>query len=94
MVATIDNSNEVELNPVGRCEGCGAHLCLRKQIVNLALGNVEHMSCLNCLGAQSGKSQTEVLSAIRPYILSRECFAKKWQAEPLCSECENCICFS
>lgn len=93
-MANIENSNEVEFNPAGKCQACGAPLCLRKQLVNLALGSVESMSCLVCLGAQTGKSQAEVLTAIRPYILNRECFAKKWNQESQCLECENCICFT
>ena len=61
------------------CADCGAPLCLRKQVVNLALGNVESMWCLVCLGREAGKSGEDVLAGIVPYIRSRDCFAREWR---------------
>jgi len=60
------------------CSACGAALCLRKQVINLALGNDEKMFCLGCLAKQTGQSAQSVLREIKPYAQSRECFYKEW----------------
>jgi hypothetical protein len=60
------------------CSGCGASLCLRKQVINLALGNIETMSCLNCLSQAEGNSPESLIAGTVEYILSRDCFAKEW----------------
>ncbi len=64
------------------CFDCGAPLCLRKQVLNLALGHVEGMWCLVCLGRLAEKSGEAVLSGLAPYIRSRDCFAKEWRRYP------------
>jgi hypothetical protein len=60
------------------CSSCRAPLCLRKQVVNLALGNTDEMFCLVCLGAESSRSPQEVVANLTGYIMSRECFRKEW----------------
>ena len=60
------------------CLGCGRPLCLRKQVINLALGNDEEMFCLDCLGNQNEKSGEGVLVGIKDYIKGRDCFRKEW----------------
>ena len=61
-----------------QCHNCGAALCLRKQVINLALGNDEEMLCLNCLGSDSRQKPAEVLSRLAEYIARRPCFSKEW----------------
>jgi hypothetical protein len=60
------------------CSSCGKALCLRKQVVNLALDNTEEMYCLECLGKINGKGPLEILLATKSYILQRECFCRQW----------------
>jgi hypothetical protein len=81
------------------CCDCKSPLCLRKQVINLALGHVDDMYCLNCLGKNSEREPQEVLGGIKDYILSRACFKKEWVKYPNASHCpepETCfptICF-
>lgn len=68
------------LNDVaGNCCACSRPLCLRQQVLNLALGNVEEVYCLPCLGRQSDRTALEVLNSLKPYIEGRNCFAKQWR---------------
>lgn len=60
------------------CRACGAFLCLRKQVINLALGNTESMLCLECLGKEGEQSAEQVLAGIKHYVLLRECLRKEW----------------
>jgi hypothetical protein len=76
------------------CQGCGQSLCLRKTVINLALGNGEKMFCLICLAEQNDSTPTEVLEGIRDYILGRECFRKEWVKYPnrgACPDPDGCI---
>jgi hypothetical protein len=76
------------------CQGCGQSLCLRKSVINLALGNDEVMLCLICLAQQNQSSPPEVLDGIRDYILGRECFRKEWVKYPnraACPDPKGCI---
>lgn len=61
------------------CSQCEAPLCLRKQVINLALGNSDEMFCLECLAKDSSQRADEVLSGIQAYIVSRDCFRKQWE---------------
>ncbi|MBX9692141.1 MAG: hypothetical protein K2Z81_07140 [Cyanobacteria bacterium] len=60
------------------CIACQATLCLRQQVINLALGNVEELKCLSCLGQDSDQTGEAVLSSLKEYIDRRECFKKQW----------------
>jgi len=60
------------------CHNCGGALCLRKQVVNLALGNTDELLCLVCLGRDSERDPVDVLENIMGYIDSRDCFRKEW----------------
>jgi hypothetical protein len=63
------------------CMKCGKPLCLRKQVVNLALGNADEMYCLVCLAELGETAQSEplaILLKVKPYILNRDCFQKEW----------------
>jgi hypothetical protein len=60
------------------CHTCGAPLCLRKQMINLAVGNVEDMFCLLCLAKDSSQSPQELLAGLSLYINKRDCLRKEW----------------
>lgn len=81
------------------CCGCGARLCLRKQVINLALGHVEQMWCLLCLSREGGQTPQEILSGLKTYIRSRDCFLKEWaryETVEFCPDREGCmpgVCF-
>jgi hypothetical protein len=82
------------------CCHCGAKLCVRKQVVNLALGNPDEMQCLQCLANESETGEAEVLTSARGYVMSRECFRKEWNKYPdrkACPDPKGCIpgvCFN
>lgn len=60
------------------CRRCQSPLCLRQQVLNLALGEDSELLCLSCL-AQDNDSQSEkLLKDVGAYISGRECFAKEW----------------
>lgn len=78
----------------GSCAQCGAALCLRKQVINLALGNAETMSCLNCLAKEMGQNPEEVLKRLKDYVDGRDCFKKQWiryESQDWCPEPNNCF---
>jgi len=97
-----DQVNNSELIEGGQshCNTCSAPLCLRKQVINLALGNIDEMFCLICSGADSGRSAEDVLTGIKDYVLSRPCFKKEWVKYPnvtFCPEPHRCFpetCFA
>ncbi len=70
-----------------QCATCAARLCLRKQVVNLALGNIDEMYCLECLAKSSIRQPEDVLISMKTYILSRECFKKEWSKYKDVSSC-------
>jgi hypothetical protein len=82
------------------CSKCKRVLCLRKQVMNLAVGNIDEMFCLECLGEESGRKALEVLLTLKGYALNRECFLKQWrgyESEADCPDPGGCFpgqCFS
>jgi hypothetical protein len=74
----INSGTEVTTSDNVLCCQCGKPLCVRKQVINMALGNSEEMFCLICLGAINGKEPQEVLMSTKEYIAGRPCFAKAW----------------
>jgi hypothetical protein len=60
------------------CKSCGKPLCLRKQVLNLALGYTSEMHCLVCLSKMNETTEIDLLNTTKPYILSRKCFQKEW----------------
>ena len=56
-------------------------------MINLALGNIDEMFCLNCLGRESARDPENVLTGIKDYVLSRACFKKEWAKYPKVSFC-------
>ena len=72
------------------CATCGESLCLRQQVINLALGQTDRMLCLSCLAAENDQSPADILESIVPYILSRECFAKQWHRHTGDAHCGGC----
>jgi hypothetical protein len=83
-----------------RCCRCQKSLCLRQQVLNLALGADTGLLCLGCLASDNGKDRAQLLSELKPYVVSRECFAKEWskyKSEEDCPDREGCLpknCFS
>jgi hypothetical protein len=81
------------------CAGCSAPLCLRKQVLNLAVGNIDVMFCLQCLAQQSDQAPDELLAGMKLYVLGRDCLKKEWhkyESEDFCPAPESCypsICF-
>ncbi len=88
-----------ELHPQ-QCTSCAKQLCLRQQVINLALGKAEDMLCLSCLGRDNEQDPESVLSGIRAYVLSRACFKKEWNKYTdvsFCPEPDTCFpdtCFA
>lgn len=82
------------------CKRCSIRLCLRQQVLNLALGFTEAMQCLNCLAQTNGKDAAEMLDDLKIYIYSRECFKSQWVKyldETYCpspKECYPSVCFA
>jgi hypothetical protein len=82
------------------CCRCQKSLCLRQQVLNLALGTDQGLMCLACLAADNGKERGQLLSELGPYVVSRECFMKEWskyESEDACPDREGCLpktCFS
>ena len=81
------------------CADCEAPLCLRKQVINLALGNGDKMCCLVCLAKQETATEQVVLRKLKSYIEGRDCFAKEWlryDTSACCPDWAGCfpeICF-
>ncbi len=73
------------------CFKCQAPLCLRKQVINLALGLTEEMMCLSCLAQEHGQSPSELLQGLQDYINSRECFAKQWRRYSSIAFCPDAV---
>lgn len=60
------------------CSGCSRPLCIRQQVINLALGYIESMSCLFCLAKETNNEPEQIIENLAPYIDGRECFRKSW----------------
>ncbi len=60
------------------CSRCGAALCIRKQVINLALGNVDALFCLVCLAQNEQETPENLVSGMVGYIMGRDCFRKEW----------------
>lgn len=72
-----------------QCARCGAMLCGRKQVMNLALGFVDTMLCLKCLGKELDREPAEIIEQLIPYIRLRECFNKSWLAYRQVEDCPD-----
>jgi hypothetical protein len=62
----------------GHCHQCQKPLCLRQQVINLALGNTDEMLCLPCLSKENEQPPEAVLERLKHYIQERQCFQKEW----------------
>lgn len=82
------------------CAKCNKPLCLRKQVINLVLGNTDEMFCLICLGELNDQEAKEVLLAAKEYIKGRDCFKKEWlryESKDFCPDPKGCFlleCFA
>jgi hypothetical protein len=83
------DTKSMDMGLSSQCCLCKASLCLRKQVINLALGNTDQMKCLICLGQESHKSPQAVLLGIKGYVQGRECFAKVWNRYVHIEDCPN-----
>lgn len=81
------------------CAECSRKLCLRQQVLNMALGFTERLLCLHCLALENDKEPDEMLADLKVYIYSRECFKSQWikyLTESYCpspKECYPSVCF-
>jgi hypothetical protein len=76
------------------CFACGDKLCLRKQVINLSLGNTNEMFCLKCLAVNNSKLPEEILGGVKDYIMSRDCFSSQWvkyKNKDYCPDPYGCI---
>ena len=92
-VTGLSQDINVEGAPLN-CSACRAALCIRKQVINLALGNTQDMKCLVCLGLDSNQPAKEVLRGIKTYIGGRECFRKQWhryESLEFCPDPQGCF---
>lgn len=71
------------------CASCNAVLCLRKQVINLALGNVETMQCLECIAREAECTVESLLERMVVYTGSRQCFSREWQRYTHISHCPD-----
>ena len=82
-----------------QCSVCDISLCLRQQVLSLALGYVKTMYCLNCLGRENQKDPAVILDDLKIYIDSREWFKRQWVKDlddsfcPHPKECYPSVCF-
>lgn len=82
------------------CNQCKGAICMRQQVVNLALGKVEEMLCLRCLHVETECEPASTLERMIPYIQSRDCFLKPWNRYKDVSYCpdrDSCcpsVCFA
>lgn len=60
------------------CDACGAEICERVQVMNLALSYAEDLYCIACLSEEEGTNAETLVESVKPYIQSRECFKTPW----------------
>jgi len=76
------------------CASCGKMLCLRQQVINLALGYTEELRCLICLAREHDQTPEALLSTTKDYVMRRDCFAKEWikyKTRDYCPDKIGCI---
>ena len=82
------------------CAQCRKPICLRQQVLNLALGAEEGLLCLNCLAQDNLSTPSALLLNLSGYVQQRECFLKEWSRYkdrsfcPAPNTCLPDICFS
>lgn len=60
------------------CDQCGAPVCERVQLMNLALGYEADLYCLDCLAQLQDMPADELAAFAKSYISSRDCFKAPW----------------
>jgi len=78
MNASADLTNAIFFDYT--CDRCGAPVCERVQIMNLALDNVDELFCLACLAEEQDMAQPALAEFARDYVYSRECFKTPWDS--------------
>ncbi len=77
------------------CDRCGAPVCERVQLMNLALNYEEELFCLDCLAAEQDMSPEALADFAKSYVYSRDCFKNPWMkfdATP-CPKRTDGLCF-
>lgn len=77
-----------------QCASCGKPICLRQQVINLALGYTEELKCLICLAREHEQTPEALLSTTKDYVMRRDCFAKEWikyKTRAFCPDKIGCI---
>lgn len=85
---------DLSLQADSHCSVCAAEICMRQQLINLAIGHTGAMYCLPCLGKRENVRAEHLLAKIKNYILSRQCFQKEWVKYKDISSCPdpvNCL---
>lgn len=72
-----------------QCRRCQSALCLRQQVLNLALGEDSELLCLNCLAQDNDSEPQKLLKDVGAYVRGRECFAKEWDKYRDCGFCPS-----
>ncbi|MBL8082095.1 MAG: hypothetical protein JNN26_05740 [Candidatus Obscuribacter sp.] len=72
-----------------RCALCQKQLCLRQQVLNLALGEEKHLLCLSCLAADNDTGAEELLTRLAAYVRGRDCFLKEWRRYTGLKDCPS-----
>ena len=83
-----------QMDGISHCSTCAIQMCSREKVINLAMGRIEVMCCLFCLGKRENVSAELLLAKIKHYILSRQCFQKEWikyKDVSVCSHPEDCL---
>lgn len=60
------------------CDLCGAPVCERVQLMNLALNYEEELFCLDCLAKEQDMAPAELADFAKSYVYSRDCFKNPW----------------
>ncbi|MBX9687476.1 MAG: hypothetical protein K2X27_12285 [Candidatus Obscuribacterales bacterium] len=80
--------------PPGFCANCNEEVCLRQQLISMALGYAELTYCLKCLAADTARTREDVLETVLPFIWKRDCFLKPWnryENQDYCPFADSCI---
>lgn len=77
------------------CDRCGAPVCERVQVMNLALDYVDELFCMDCLAAEQDMEPAALAEFAKEYVYARECFKTPWDNfnAKICPKIEQQQCF-
>jgi tRNA 2-thiouridine synthesizing protein A len=89
-----DETNETGVGtiPGVRCNGCGAEICGRQQVISRILGGKDRVSCLECLGTALGASPEQLCDLVGKYLAGRQCYRDDWRAASVCDSDGQAAC--